>query len=115
MKNRAERNGQWKGGQWLHSKGYLMVLAPGHPACNCRDYAPLHRKVFFDYHGWLPGPGEHIHHFDEDKLNNEPSNLMPIENTTHGRVHLTSERARKIGQKGGRKTARTRKKARRGA
>ncbi len=89
-----------------------MILAPGSPACTCRNYAPEHRLVFYEYHGWLPSGSEHIHHWDGDKMNNEISNLMPTDDNTHGRIHLTPERARELGRKGGRKTAKLRRKGR---
>lgn len=109
MMKRSEDNPNWKGGTWTNSSGYLMVLAHGHPAVNCRNYAPVHRKVFYDYHGWLPEFGWHIHHWDDNKMNNAISNLMPTTETKHGQIHLTPERAREIGRKGGRKTARLRR------
>jgi hypothetical protein len=100
---RGPKNPRWRGGSWIHSKGYLMLWSPGHPACNCRNYAPAHIKAYYDFHGHLPGeypdqdrldayieqtgkfPSEQIdvHHHDGDKFHNDPSNLEPLEQGEH--------------------------------
>lgn len=113
---RGERNGRWKGGTWITSKGYRMVkVTVDHPCNRCgrRGYAPEHLLVFWQATGRLPAPGHDIHHRDEDKLNNVWSNLEERPKDVHGRTHLTPERAREIGRKGGKATARMRKRARR--
>lgn len=78
-------NPRWKGGTWINSKGYRMVWAPGHPACNCRNYAPEHRKVWYDTHGSLPPVGYDVHHKNTNKLDNRPTNLEEKSIGDHGR------------------------------
>jgi len=62
-----------------------------------------------------PDAWQHGHHIDGDKQNDDPSNLEWRNPVDHGQYHLTPERARKIGKKGGKKTARLRRIARRQA
>lgn len=102
------------GGRWINSRGYVMVMAPGHPAAHASGYAPEHRLVFYNTYGRLPADGAHVHHRDGDKQNNAPENLEEQWGAEHGRLHLTPERAREIGRKGGRKLARMRRKLQRG-
>lgn len=73
----------------MHSNGYVIAHAPGHPLTEGkRPYEFQHRVVFYDTHG--TGPFEchwcgvevgfdtmHIDHHDNDKTNNDPSNLLP--------------------------------------
>lgn len=99
------------GGVWIHSKGYIWVRVPPNHPCNRagrRNYAPLHLLVFYYAEGRLPLPGFHLHHKDEDKCNNRRENLEERGEVEHGRLHLTSERAREIGRKGGKRAARRR-------
>lgn len=118
-------NPNWKGGKWIHSGGYLMVYAPGHPMCNCKNHAPEHLKNYFDFHGEPPGDGWELHHWNGDKLDNDPANLQPLMVGEHqskghksnGGVHGSriplvkgSARARELGRKGGKAAARARKK-----
>lgn len=106
------------GGLWVTSKGYLWVkLPPGHVCerAGGKGYGPLHLLVFWHFHGRLPDDGWHIHHHDENKWNNEPSNLQEREGGEHGRYHLPrgSERARRLGRLGGKAAARARRKRQR--
>jgi len=73
----------------MHSHGYVVAHAPGHPLTEGkRPYEFQHRVVFYDTHG--AGPFEchwcgvevdfetmHIDHHDNDKTNNDQSNLLP--------------------------------------
>lgn len=103
-------NPRWKGGEWINSKGYVMVwVGREHPLATCRAYAPRCRVVCAETHG-MPVPGQQAHHIDGDKQNDAPENLEWAWLGEHQRVHLTPERARKLGRKGG-KAARARRRA----
>jgi hypothetical protein len=113
----GRKNSRWKGGSYINSCGYRMVLAPDHPAAWSNGYAPEHRKNYFDFHGDLPEPWESIHHWDGDKLHNDPSNLQPMLTTDHARLTRKNQiarginytkgdpRAKKFGKRGGIKAA----------
>jgi hypothetical protein len=106
-------NPNWKGGTWINSKGYVMILVGlDHPMASCRAYAPRCRVVCAEHHG-PPAPGQHCHHIDGDKRNDEPDNLEWRWPSDHGRHHLTPERARKLGALGGKRAARLRRRAKR--
>jgi len=60
--------------------GYSRIYATGYPG-------PMreHRFVFEAVNGHLP---EHVHHVDENKLNNLPENLVGMTNSEHVRHHV---------------------------
>lgn len=95
-----------------HSKGYILVYAPEHPCAWSNGWAYEHRVNFHD--GVRPlDPLEVVHHRDEDKTNNDPDNLYATVPKQHGRIHLTSERAREIGRLGGLAVAKQKRRQRR--
>jgi DNA polymerase I-like protein with 3'-5' exonuclease and polymerase domains len=62
------------------SWGYSRIYATAHPG-------PMreHRFVFEAINGYLP---EHVHHADENKLNNLPGNLLGMTNSEHVGHHV---------------------------
>lgn len=46
----------------------------------------LHREIYKDYHGAIPD-GYHVHHKDENSLNNSPENLEAITAKEHFELH----------------------------
>ena len=115
MSRPGELNSRWRGGTWVNSSGYVMVLVgKEHPMASCRAYAKRCRLVCYETHG-PPPDGYHAHHINGDKTDDRPENLEWREPSEHGRWHLTPERARKIGAKGGRKCARLKRRAKRAA
>ncbi|AUR82902.1 HNH nuclease [Vibrio phage 1.029.O._10N.261.55.A7] len=78
--------------------GYARVHKPGHPLSVRGGYVFEHRYVLFEKHkggdlkcemcgaDWLWRPyKDHVDHIDEDKLNNDPSNLRPLCNSCNTR------------------------------
>lgn len=51
----------------------------------------LHRVVWQHFNGEIPD-GFHVHHIDEDRSNNEPTNLELKTGAEHLRGHMTEER-----------------------
>src|SRR5215210_5617544 len=67
-------------GRDMSGWGYSRIYATGYPG-------PMreHRFVFEAVNGYLP---EHVHHIDENKLNNLPENLVGLTNSEHVRHHV---------------------------
>lgn len=74
-------------GDWIrHSKGYRLLYLPWHPAAHC-GYVYEHRVVMERTLGRLLEHREHVHHENEDKDDNRPSNLSLLNGSTHQIAH----------------------------
>lgn len=90
---KGENNPMWKGGIATHSDGYTYILSPDHPS-QSHGYVLRHRLVVeemmrkecpshpFLINGHLP-PEILVHHRDENKLNDDPGNLMAMTRFAH--------------------------------
>jgi hypothetical protein len=65
---------------------YCRTMPP-HPKRNSNGLYPLHRVLMENQLGRLLRNGEDVHHKDEDKTNDDPSNLEVLTKSEHGRRH----------------------------
>lgn len=76
--------------------GYLAVYCPEHPNASADGYVMEHRLVIEKILGRYLEPDEVVHHIDENRKNNEPSNLSIFRNLKdHRRYHAYFQKARK--------------------
>ena len=80
----------------LHSSGYVVRHLDGR-------HQYKHRYVMEQYLGRRLRSDEHVHHIDHNRLNNDISNLEILSPEEHGRLHMTSEVARKLSKLGHKK------------
>lgn len=66
---------------------------PLHPRRNSRGYYPLHIVRCENKHGRFMLPNELVHHKDEDKQNDDSSNLFFKDRGIHTRDHILSRRS----------------------
>jgi len=66
---------------------YLAVFCPEHPRSWSTGYVYVHTVVLESKLGRLLTDGEIVHHIDEDKKNNDPSNLEVTNRSDHARHH----------------------------
>ena len=83
----GEANGNWSGGEYIDSRGYRWVL------CTDGTYEMEHRLVMSQKIGRQLEPDEHVHHKNENKLDNRVRNLEIIDPTSHA-IHHNHKRAR---------------------
>jgi hypothetical protein len=84
----ARHGNRWKGGRVIASNGYVLVnVGKSHHLADVRGYAYEHRLVAEEKLGRKLLPGEQVHHIDENRQNNDPSNLEIAESVVHHRVH----------------------------
>lgn len=81
-----------RGEPFINHHGYRVVHRPGHPLANKQGHVLEHRLVAWETFGPFD-PSRHVHHIDENKLNNDPSNLEVLTPSAHMTEH-TSERIR---------------------
>lgn len=73
----GKNNPNWKGGRVVEPRGYILVrVGKNHPLADIRGYAYEHRLNAEKDISRPLLPGEEVHHDDEDKGNNKPSNLI---------------------------------------
>ena len=72
--------------EYQSNNGHLFVSIKND--LNIRTTAWVHRLVYEAYYGEIEG-GYDIHHFDEDKTNNNINNLQKIKHEEHCREHGT--------------------------
>lgn len=85
--NRGPKNPNFKTGEKLSRYGYKMIYKPEHPNAQKDGYILEHRLVMSEFLGRPLGSDEHIHHKDENKLNNNISNLEIISKSEHSKLH----------------------------
>jgi HNH endonuclease len=80
----------WKGGSFIASNGYKMVLSERD--ANGNRYYPEHVLIGEQKLGRKIKRNEVIHHVDLIKTNNSPSNLFPCTRSKHRLLHRQLER-----------------------
>ena len=66
----------WKGGRRIDKDGYVLIYCPDHPSANGRRKTVREHRLVMEQHlGRFLLPTEVVHHKDENKLNNDISNL----------------------------------------
>jgi hypothetical protein len=85
---RGSLNASFRGGKRVDSKGYVRVLMPDHPNADAQGYVKEHILVMSQILGRpLNTDVEMVHHKDENKINNDPSNLELMTKSRHTSLH----------------------------
>lgn len=75
-------------GHLVESHGYLRIKMPYHPNASKSGYIYYHRYVLEQYLGYILDSSYDVHHIDENKKNNEITNLVAIKHDAHLRLHM---------------------------
>ena len=80
----------------LQKTGYYLITS------GPEEYAgkTLHRLIYEDQHGVTVLPWCVVHHKDNNKLNNNPDNLIVMTNSEHRRIHMLGKNNPNYGKKG---------------
>lgn len=78
---RGAEHPAWKGGRYLSSSGHWYVLLPN------GQYVLEHRLVAQNRIGRPLNGGEVVHHKNNNKLDNRPSNLAVTHRDAHAAYH----------------------------
>lgn len=88
-----ERNPRWKGGTYVASNGYVVVLVgTSHHLSDGRGYAYQHRLVAEIKIGRRLLPKEQVHHINGVRTDNRQQNLEVHDRAHHGVAHRKSDR-----------------------
>lgn len=75
-------------GELTTQNGRLKIKLPDHPFCDKAGYVFFHRHIVEQHLGYPINPKDYdVHHIDEDKTNNNLSNLVVIRHSAHMRLH----------------------------
>ncbi len=80
LNNRGENHPNWKRGFWLDGHGYKIITVE-----NKKFYE--HRFLIEKKIGRKLTKNEHVHHINENKLDNRLENLCVLSNSDHGKLH----------------------------
>ena len=78
---------RWNGGRRKDKFGYWCIRMPGHRLANSTGYLKEHRLIWEQANGRELLSGEDVHHIDNNKDNNDPSNLVAISKGLHTFLH----------------------------
>jgi hypothetical protein len=84
-------NPSWQGGT-SRSNGYIVAKAPGHPRSSSSGYVLAHVLVVEAVLGKPLDPKHPIHHVDQNRANNHPTNLVVCEDQAY---HLLLHRRKR--------------------
>lgn len=85
---RGAQHPSWKGGVVVDpARGYIRIHQPEHPNANARGYVYKHVLEASANLGRPMRLGEHVHHLNEYKSDNDPKNLEVKTASAHQREH----------------------------
>lgn len=83
---RGEAHATWRGGKINHTEGYVRIKLEGHPRTDAQGYVLEHLLIAEKALGRPIPLGAQVHHWDEVRNNNAPSNLVICENQAYHRL-----------------------------
>lgn len=98
----GSKHGNWKGGKFKDTQGYIRMLAPNHPRAvrySGSKYVGEHILVWEDAHGCPLPDNWLVHHLNGIKDDNRPENLKGLPkkcHDTHALLHAVQERVREL-------------------
>lgn len=85
-------NPYWKGGMYISSDGYRLILKPTHHNHDYHGYVREHRLVMEQHLGRYLNKDEEIHHINGNKLDNRIENLQLTSKSNHTQIHMSCPR-----------------------
>ena len=69
------------------SNNYMVLYYPDHPNSHTKGYMYYHRLVMENYLDRYLDNDEHVHHLDNNPLNNDIENLELVNHISHAKLH----------------------------
>ena len=76
----------------ISHNGYRLLMAKDHPKKDCKGYVREHILIMEAHLGRYLTSDEVVHHIDENKLNNDISNLQLMTKWEHKSYHSSKPR-----------------------
>ena len=96
---RSSDHPRWNSDRIMSSHGYVKVrVGQDHPLADPNGYAYEHLLVWVAAGNPPPGPGQTIHHRNEDKTDNRLSNFELLARAEHALHHLAERGRDKAGR-----------------
>ena len=89
-------NHAWRGGIRFNAQGYLLKYQPEHHYADVHNNVMYHRVVYESYNKCSMLPWGIVHHKDNNKRNNFPSNLEAMMNYVHDSNNMKQKRGKFI-------------------
>ena len=86
IRHRGSKNCNFKRGYYIESNGYIAEQRPGHPLADKKCRVLQHRRIAYDYLGYLP-KGIIVHHINHVKTDNRIENLAIWTQSEHIKEH----------------------------
>lgn len=91
-KYKRENHPSWIGGKRINHNGYIEILLPEHHRARKNGYVFEHILFAEEKVGRKLNSDEVVHHKNEIKTDNRPSNLMIMESSKHTKIHSQGRR-----------------------
>jgi hypothetical protein len=96
---RGAEHHRWNCGRMLSDEGYVKIrVGVEHPLADPNGYAYEHLLVWCAAGRARPGDGEILHHSNDDKTDNQISNLELMTRPAHNALHIAERGRRPNGQ-----------------
>lgn len=82
----GDKNPKWRGGE-VNIGGRIVVYSPNHPYPNWKRHVYRYRLVMEKHLGRILLPTEHVHHKNEDPMDDRLSNLEVLSKSEHHSYH----------------------------
>lgn len=103
---RGAEHHRWSQARMLNEDGYVKVrVGKEHPLADPNGYAYEHLMVWCAAGNPRPGPGETLHHRNEDKTDNRLGNLELLTRSAHNVLHNADRERDDSGRFVGKKAA----------
>lgn len=86
----------WKGGRRVSAQGYILIYFPSHPRANNSGCVFEHVLIAEAALGRPLPRTARVHHFDENRANNAPSNLVICDSESYHKLLHRRQRASAI-------------------
>ena len=95
---KGSSNPRWNNGIYIERGGYICIRKPTHPHATKRGYVLQHRLVYEEFYKCCVLPWIHVHHINENKIDNRIENLILMSESDHHTHHTKNIKRNSLGR-----------------